>query len=129
MDVTYQKVIETSKIIEKVISMESGPNPYKGECYVASALLYHLYKGQYMHFCRKLDIHGTYHWWIYYNDGIDKGHIDITRKQYYIENEPCPSDNEAGIGIADRLTYKSYKKRIQALKDKVDAYMESRNHR
>jgi len=125
----YEQVIASSKLIEEVISKEDKPNPYKGECYIASALLYEMYEGDYMHFCRKLDCYGDYHWWIYYNDGVHKGHIDMTSKQYYIENEPCPSDNEAGIGIADRLTYKSYKKRIQALKDKVDAYMESRNHR
>lgn len=118
----FQDVIASSKLIEEVLSKEDKPNPYKGECYIASALLYEMYNGENMHFCRKLDCYGQYHWWIYYNDGFNKRDIDITKKQYYIENVPCPSDDRQGVGIAKKMTYPSYKKRIQRLREKVETY-------
>ena len=124
----FQQIIASSKLIEEVLSKEDKPNPYKGECYIASALLYEMYDGDYMHFCRKLDCYDQYHWWIYYNDGVNKRHIDMTNKQYYIENVDCPSDDMHGIGIANKLPYSSYKKRIQRLKDKVEQYEASQDH-
>ena len=44
----YEQVIASSKLIEEVISKEDKPNPYKGECYITSALLYEMYEGDYM---------------------------------------------------------------------------------
>ena len=124
----FQQIIASSKLIEEVLSKEDKPNPYKGECYIASALLYEMYDGDYMHFCRKLDCYDQYHWWIYYNDGVNKRHIDMTSKQYYIENVDCPSDDMHGIGIANKLPYSSYKKRIKRLREKVEEYQASQNH-
>ena len=128
MEATYEEVIDAAKIIEKVISMQDNPNPYKGESFIATYTLYKMYEGKYMHCCRKLDFMGEYHWWIYYDDGIVKDHIDMTRKQYYIEGEECPSDNKRGVGIADRPAMGQYKKRIDELRNKVDAYKESLKH-
>ena len=87
-----------------------------------------MYDGDYMHFCRKLDCYDQYHWWIYYNDGVNKRHIDMTSKQYYIENVDCPSDDMHGIGIANKLPYSSYKKRINRLREKVEQYKASQDH-
>ena len=52
----------------------------------------------------------------------------MTSKQYYIENVPCHSDDKLGIGIANKLPYSSYKKRIKRLREKVEQYQASQDH-
>ena len=41
----FQQIIASSKLIEEVLSKEDKPQPYNGECYIASALLYEMYDG------------------------------------------------------------------------------------
>ena len=73
-----------------------------------------------------LDCYGDYHWWIYYNDGVHKEHIDMTSKQYYIENVPCPSDDKHGIGIANKLPYSSIRRELNDLRTR---WSNTRHHK
>ena len=124
----YEKVLKSAKLIESVIGNQEGDNPYKGECYIASFILWEMYEGENMHFLRKKDFYDEWHWWVSYNDGYYKEWIDITRKQYDLVNIPCPSDDRRGVGLTDKMAYTSYKKRIVKLKEKIKEYTESQNH-
>jgi hypothetical protein len=95
------------------------PNPFKGMCYVASALLYGLYDGKNMTLYRKKDYSGQYHWWIKTDDGTT---IDMTREQYEIEGKEVPSASYDGAEIAKPMWFPSYKKRIAALKTELEAF-------
>jgi hypothetical protein len=97
------------------------PNPFKGECYVASALLYQKFGGVGMVLYRKKDYANQYHWWIKTDEGYT---IDITREQYSIEKKEVPSYSYVGAEKAKPMWFPSYKKRIKVLEEKLDAYME-----
>jgi len=97
------------------------PNPFKGECYIASALLYQKFGGVGMVLYRKKDYANQYHWWIKTDEGYT---IDITREQYSIERKEVPSNSYVGAEQAKPMWFPSYKKRIKVLEEKLDAYME-----
>jgi hypothetical protein len=98
------------------------PNPFKGMCYVASALLYELYGGKNMTLYRKKDYSGQYHWWIKTDDGTT---IDITAEQYELEGREVPSASYDGAEIAKPMWFPSYKKRIAALRKELEAFKPS----
>ena len=97
------KIIKRAALIKKVIASKGytnplaemlgeRPNPFKGMCYVASALLYELFDGEGMTLYRKKDYSGQYHWWIKTDDGDT---IDITFDSATIEStESLDSDGE-----------------------------------
>ena len=115
----YPNVKQSATLIEKVIANRGGDNPLKGECYIASMVLYELYDGKNMNLVKKMDVNGQYHWWLEYWSGNKIEIIDITREQYVNENKPCPSDNPEGRVIGKPMRYQSYKKRIRRLKDEL----------
>ncbi len=96
-------------------------NPFMGECYVASALLYEMLDGKNMELWKKKDYKNEYHWWIRL---IDTGEIiDITAEQYTIDKKPCPSTNTNGAVRASLMGFSSYKKRVAKLKKELMDYI------
>ena len=126
-----QELIETASIIRTVIELrgkqnplmamlDEKPNPFKGMCYVASALLYELFEGKGMTLYRKKDYKDEYHWWIKTDEGDT---IDITAEQYILEGKEVPSSSYDGAEIAKPMWFPSYKKRINILKDELMEYL------
>lgn len=95
-------------------------NPYKGECYVASKLLYDLFEGIGMQLYKKKDEAGIWHWWIRLDTGDT---IDITAEQYVIEELTVPSASYQGAVKAEPMTYESYNTRIKKLKEELFEYL------
>jgi len=120
----YLQVLETASRIYETLEWQNvtrgKDNPTKGECYVASALLYNIYKGKDMDLVKKKDHAGVWHWWIEIWDGTMSRVIDITREQYIREGIECPSDNPVGRTKAGRMGFKSYKNRMKILEDNLE---------
>ena len=114
----YQKVIASSNTIKEAISSRGGKNPYKGECYVASSLLYDAYQGKDMQLRKRRDHEGRWHWWIEVWDGQSYKTLDMTRKQYLLEGHPCPSDQDRGVK-AKPMSYPSYERRKKSLAEEI----------
>ena len=120
-DAIYQviKLDAKSNVLMDVLG--EVPNPFKGECYVASALLYQKFGGVGMVLYRKKDFTNQYHWWIKTANGET---IDITGEQYLIQGRDIPSSSYDEAEKAKPMWFPSYKKRIKVLEEKLDAYME-----
>jgi hypothetical protein len=102
--------------------LELIPNPFYGECYVASALLYEMFDGKNMQLYKKKDYKYEYHWWIKL---VDTGEIiDITAEQYSIDKKPCPSADTDGAIKAELMWFPSYKKRVAKLKKELLDYID-----
>lgn len=114
----YHKVIASSKTIEEALSSRGGENPYKGECYVASSLLYDAYQGKDMQLRKGRDHEGRWHWWIEVWDGQEYKTLDMTRNQYLLEGHPCPSDQDGGVK-AKPMSYPSYERRKKSLAEEI----------
>ena len=130
------KIIKRAALIKKVIASKGytnplaemlgeRPNPFKGMCYVASALLYELFDGEGMTLYRKKDYSGQYHWWIKTDDGDT---IDITAEQYECEGRKAPSSSYDGAEIAKLMWFPSYKKRIAVLRQELEDYMKENDY-
>ena len=100
--------------------LEVEPNPFKNQCYVATALLYEWFKGQRMTLYKKKDLTNQYHWWIKTDAGKT---IDITADQYLLEGLETPSSNYEGATNAELMWFPSYKKRIKKLRDELEEYL------
>lgn len=96
-----------------MVLLGEKPNPFKGMCYVASALLYQLYDGKGLTLYKKKDYSGQYHWWIRTDDGKT---IDMTAEQYIIEGKEVPSLSYENAEVSKPMWFPSYKKRIEVLK-------------
>ena len=99
-------------------------NPFMGECYIASALLYEMLDGKNMELWKKKDYRNEFHWWIKL---IDTGEIiDITAEQYTIDKKPCPSTDTDTDGAvkAELMWFPSYKKRVAKLKKELLEYID-----
>jgi len=106
---------------ELMRQLELIPNPFYGECYVASALLYEMFDGKNMQLFKKKDYKDEYHWWIKL---VDTGEIiDITAEQYSIDKKPCPSADSDGAIKADLMWFPSYKTRVKKLKKELMDYI------
>jgi len=96
------------------------PNPFKGQCYVVSALLYDIFDGEGLELYRKKDFENQYHWWIKTLDGHT---IDITGEQYEIQNQIRPSSSYDGAEKAKPMWFPSYKKRMEKLKEELKEFI------
>ena len=127
---TDELIITASKIRDVIarrgnqnglmVILGEQPNPFKGMCYVASALLYTLYDGSNMTLYKKKDYQGSFHWWIRTDDGVT---IDITKEQYEIDGKETPSISYDGAVPSKLMWFPSYKKRIEILKQELADYM------
>ena len=107
---------------ELMRQLELIPNPFYGQCYVASALLYEMFDGKNMELWKKKDYKDEFHWWIKL---VDTGEIiDITAEQYSIDKKPCPSDDTDGAVKAELMWFPSYKKRVKQLKKELLEYID-----
>ena len=105
--------------------LDVKPNPFKQQCYVATALLYEYFNGQRMTLYKKKDLTDQYHWWIKTDADIT---IDITAEQYLIEGLESPSSNyEGSIKDPKLMWFPSYKKRIKKLKEELTDYIKKNN--
>ena len=125
------KIIKRAALIKKVIASKGytnplaemlgeRPNPFKGMCYVASALLYELFDGEGMTLYKKKDYKDDYHWWIKMDSGET---IDITAEQYTLEGKEVPSSSYDGAVVAKLMWFPSYKKRIAVLRQELQEYL------
>ena len=107
---------------ELMRQLELIPNPFYGECYVCSALLYEMLDGKNMELWKKKDYKNEFHWWIKL---VDSGEIiDITAEQYSIDKKPCPSADTDGAVKAELMWFPSYKKRVAKLKKELLEYID-----
>lgn len=120
---TLQDILGSARLIELVISLRRKKNPLRGECYVASVVLYDMHDGKNMTLVKKLDCLGNTHWWVVYDDGENHINIDITQNQYYEQNLPCPSHSPEDVIEAKKMGFASYKKRIKELEEEIWEYM------
>ena len=106
---------------ELMRQLELIPNPFYGQCYVCSALLYEMLDGKNMELWKKKDYKNEFHWWIKL---VDSGEIiDITAEQYSIDKKPCPSADTDGAVKAELMWFPSYKKRVAKLKKELMDYI------
>ena len=98
------------------------PNPLKGRCYEASALMYDIFKSKIITLYRKLDFENKYHWWC-----IDKWGrlIDITAEQYEIEGQICPSSDMSNSEKQYPMSFMSYRKKVNILKGQLRIHLDS----
>jgi len=129
-----EELYQTADFIKEVIRAKAyvnplaemlgdKPNPFKGMCYVASALLYQLYDGAGMTLYKKRDNTGQFHWWIRTDDGET---IDITAGQYEDFGIESPSKSYDGAVVAKLMWFPSYKRRIDLLKQDLEEYIKSK---
>ena len=121
---------ETSPSINPLQEMMGEtPNPLKGKCYIASAVLYMVFdkEGMTLWRCEDTAIPSKkknpqrYHWWVITDDGV---RIDITEEQYSIEGRqsPATSDNPT-IQKMDLLWYPSLADKVKSLTTKIKGQM------
>lgn len=96
------------------------PNPFKGECYVASALVYTIFDGKGLTLYRKKDFENKFHWWIKTNEGVT---IDITADQYLIQGQDVPSSSYENAEASKPMWFPSYKKRVAKMMDELALYI------
>ena len=114
-----EDVLCSADLIRQALMARQKENPFLGECYVASALLYDLYDGENLTLVKKMDSVGVYHWWVVFDDGETHMDIDITKDQYHLRNLPCPSSSPEDCIISKKMGFASYKKRIKKLEEEV----------
>ena len=97
------------------------PNPLKGKCYEASALMYDIFGSKLLTLYRKKDFEGIYHWWC-----IDKWNrvIDITAEQYEIEGHEVPSSNMENAEKQYPMSFMSYRKKVNILKGNLRIHLD-----
>jgi hypothetical protein len=109
--------------LENALGIE--PNPYKGECYIASALMQDIFGKEYIDLYRKKDYKNQCHWWIF--DKFANKTIDITRKQYVIEGKPVPSNSYENAEKSSKLGFSSHKIRVEKVRKELLEYLKINN--